>query len=127
MIPSIFMNTPYIETATSPPRWSSRLFMNIEVILPDVLFRKLGSPWTNISLSVSRTPLSRVKRRAILPLMNGIMQMMQVMDMPRLVPRAAKPIPRSNMQRKMNSRTRQRSAMTIFIIMENLTLPQILR
>ena len=55
MMESIFMNTPYIDTAPSPPNRRMNVFISMDVILPEVLFKKLGKPCLIISPSVAVT------------------------------------------------------------------------
>ena len=101
--------------------------MSMDVIFPEMLFRKLGSPCAKMSESVDSEGLTRTKRSARRPLMNGQAQMMHAMLMPRLVPRAAKVMPRSRTYRNMNSNSRHSRDMTMFITIEKRTRPHILR
>ena len=50
--PSANIKMPYTETAVSPPIRTRMAFIKMEVILPAMLFKKLGLPQVTICLTI---------------------------------------------------------------------------
>ena len=113
-----------MDTAVSPPKRSSSMFMKMDVIRAATLLRKLGAPHEIVRRIMDRLNLGRQNFRHSFLAKNGTNAATAHTIMPSAVPSAAAHMPHLHTNRKRNSSPTHSTDMATFMTRLPLITPQ---